>query len=218
MVAKRRRLDKLPQASIPSSLQVRVVERSHVNNDPKVNRPVSAIEPTEDDPDPKFLPKTKKKWSLIAYGALCKSKVVVGRPKKTAFENGSLLFQKYDNSLVQGYVRSRDYVVYPKRFRSDFASESAFDAWLDVDETDGSPIRAVQALQVGAKKSYRWQPFEIEVVLQKYFQLSQNKHATVRWFQNKLPGSVIALRLQPSNLQCCVFITVITVQCISIIV
>ncbi|KAK3252301.1 hypothetical protein CYMTET_38389 [Cymbomonas tetramitiformis] len=37
--------------------------------------------------------------------------------------------------------------------------------------------------------------------MRKYFQLAQNKMATVRWFQLHLHGSTIAARLAPSNIQ-----------------
>ncbi|KAK3250403.1 hypothetical protein CYMTET_40214 [Cymbomonas tetramitiformis] len=94
------------QASIFSSLGVKVVEASAVNNDPIVVRPVVPGDDDEEeqDDDPLFLPKTKKKWAVVAYGALTKSKVVVGRPKKTAFENGSLTLLKHDAAVLKGYV------------------------------------------------------------------------------------------------------------------
>ncbi|KAK3237074.1 hypothetical protein CYMTET_34527 [Cymbomonas tetramitiformis] len=100
MLAKRRRLDKLPQASIFSSLVGVKRGVKSTNNDPVVRRPklsdteyIRGICGGDDDSEEEQeeLNEAEKRRQPVLYKAFQKSKVVVGRPKKTAFENGSLL-------------------------------------------------------------------------------------------------------------------------------
>ncbi|KAK3233688.1 hypothetical protein CYMTET_56045 [Cymbomonas tetramitiformis] len=80
----------MDRASIFSSLGLKVVEASEATPDPIVHRPLGFgtedLSDDDEEEDPKFLEKTKRKWTVICFKALNKSKVVVGRPKKTAFE------------------------------------------------------------------------------------------------------------------------------------
>ncbi|KAK3251732.1 hypothetical protein CYMTET_38934 [Cymbomonas tetramitiformis] len=210
MLAKRRRLDKLPQASIFSSLGVKRGVKS-TNNDPVVRRP--KLSDTEkkrgicggddgSEEEQEELNEAEKRWQPVLYKAFQKSKVVVGRPKKTAFENGSLPFQKVDCKAIRAYVASRDYAVFPKR--GAFESDEDFFLWLDMEENNPELAQTAQtasSVDNFQKKTYRWSPLEIEVVMKKYKQLGGNKLATVRWFRENLSGSIIAARLHASDIQ-----------------
>ncbi|KAK3259479.1 hypothetical protein CYMTET_31524 [Cymbomonas tetramitiformis] len=175
MLVNRRRLDKMTQASILTSLD----QADELNE-------------------------AEKKLQVFLYKAIKKSKVAVGRPAKLAFANGALKFQKLDRQAIAVYIATRDYRQHPKKYRGDFQSDDEYEAWLNVDEVDATrvaPHPARSVVDKAARRNYKWSPLEIEIVLQKYNQLACNKYATVRWFQQHLQGSTIAARLQPSNIQ-----------------
>ncbi|KAK3273568.1 hypothetical protein CYMTET_18198 [Cymbomonas tetramitiformis] len=108
MLVNRRRLDKMTQASILTSLGVKVGAPKTVN-DPVVRRP--AITQTADQADE--LNEAEKKLQVFLYKAIKKSKVAVGRPAKLAFANGALKFQKLDRQAIAVYIATRDYRQHP---------------------------------------------------------------------------------------------------------